>query len=558
MPEITLDQALEAAVEHHQAGRLSEAESLYRQILAVAPDHPDALHLLGLLAHQAGHLEPAIQLIGRAIELDDSVADYHSNLGTVYQADGRLDEAIAAMRRAVELNPDHPDALNNLGAALTEKGLTTEAIVNLKRAVELRPDSPDAQTNLGAALREAGRVEEAAACHRRALGLRPDHPQVYINLGAALHHQEQLDEAIAAYSRALELQPNSPQAHNNIGTALSDFGRPLEAIESFQRAIDMKPNYAHAHWNLGLAYLRVGDFARGWPECEWRWKVPRFPTPKRNFTQPQWDGSNPAGKTILVHGEQGFGDVIQFVRYVPLLVQRGATVYVEVRNELFRLLATLGGAKSIFATGDRLPTFDLQIPVMSLPLAFGTTLATIPAPNAYLTAHAASARLWRDRVGTEGLRVGLVWSGSPTHRNDPIRSILFATTAPLGRIPGVKLFSLQKGDAAAQARTPPAGMGILDHMPEVSDFSDTAALIHNLHLVITIDSAVAHLAGALGKPVWLMLPHSAEWRWFQEREDSPWYPTMRLFRQPTRGDWLRVIDRVAERLTAVAAGQELL
>ena len=550
---ITVKQALQIAVRHHQAGQLAQARALYQQILAREPNHADALHLLGVIAHQAGQNDAAIELIGRAISVKPDFPQAHCNLGNVLRDQGRLDESIAACRRAIALKPDLPEAWCNLGNALQENGQLGDAVDAYRRAIGLKPNYPEAHSNLGASLREKGQLDEAIAACRQAIALRPGFAEAHSNLGIALHVDQQLDEAVAVYRQAIALRPDLPEPHFNLGTAFRDQGLLAEAMAAYHRAIGLRRDYAEAHYNLARVLLLLrGEFLPGLNELEWRQRCRDFPLSRRTFGRPQWDGSDLANRTILLHAEQGFGDTIQFIRYVPLVAARGGTVVLECDPVLRRLLQGTSGIGRWVDFGQTLPSFDVHCPLMSLPLAFGTTIQTIPQDVPYLRADPEAVERWR--LAGDRLNVGLVWAGRPTHQNDRNRSLALSDMASLAQVREVRFHSLQKGEAGKQAKDPPAGMGLMDRTEELNDFAETAALIANLDLVISVDTAVAHLAGALGKPVWTLLPFVPDWRWLLEREDSPWYPTMRLFRQPTRGDWSSVLTRVTEALLASCSG----
>jgi Flp pilus assembly protein TadD len=514
MAQPTIQQTFNLALQHHQAGQLHDAEQLYRQILAREPNHADAMHHLGMAAGQAGRNDIAVELIGRAIAI----------------------------------KPDYPEALNNFGNALKGSGQLDEAIAAYRQAIALRPSHPDAHGNLGSALNAKGQHDEAIAAYGRAIALSSSNPVTYYNLGNALKDKGQLDEAMAAYRRAIALKPNYAEAHFNIGTAQGNKGKIEQAIAAYRRATALKPDYAEAHWNLALALLARGEFAEGWKEFEWRWECKDLPR-RRTFAQPQWDGSSLQGRTILLHSEQGLGDTIQFIRYAPLVAEHGGTVIVGTVPELHRLLQGAAGVARWLNQGETVPTFDVHCPLMSLPAIFGTTLETIPPRVPYLQADAEQVVRWKKELAADSHRfkVGLAWAGNPTHVNDRNRSISLAALAPLATVQGVSFYSLQKGDAGKQAKASP-GLHLIDRTDDLKDFADTAALVANLDLVICVDTAVAHLAGALGKPVWTLLPFTTDWRWLLKREDCPWYPSMRLFRQPGRGDWGSVIKRVGEAL----------
>jgi len=624
MAQRTIQQAFDVALQHHQAGRLQEAEQLYRLILAQQPKHAGAMHLLGVIAHQMGRNDVAVDLIRRALalnpnnakaqnnlgnvlkemgQLDGAIAAFrqaialshdlpeahsnlgsvlkdkgelaeaiavcrkaialrpnyaeaHNNLGNALRDKGQLDEAIAACRQAIALNPNLPQAHNNLGGALKDQGQLDGAIAAFRNALALNPNLPEAHSNLGNALRDKGQLDEAVAACRQAIALRPNYAEAHNNLGNALKDKGQLDEAVAAFRQALALDPNLPEAHSNVGIVQRDEGRLDEAIVAFRRAIALNPNLAEAHNNLSMALLGRGDFQQGWEEYEWRWKWKDFPSPARNFAQPRWDGGPLEDRTLLLHTEQGFGDAIQFIRYLPLVAQRGGRIIIECQAELQRLFQTIGRCQ-IVVRGQPLPGFDLHCPLLSLPRVFGTNLGNIPQDVPYLHADVEEAARWQHRLAgySPFVKVGLAWAGSPTYKNDRNRSIKLARLAPLGQAPGARFFSLQKGEAAAEAKTPPPGMELIDWTEELKDFADTAAFLANLDLVIAADTAVVHLGGAMAKPVWALLPFASDWRWLLDRADSPWYPTIRLFRQETPGDWDGVIGRVAGEISRYKSGR---
>ena len=375
--------------------------------------------------------------------------------------------------------------------------------------------------------------------------------QIHNNRGNALLDLNRLNEALASFDAALARIPNYAAALVNRGNALRSLHRAEEALASFERAIAIEPELAEAHWNKGLLCLSLGDFEAGWRGYEWRWR--RDNAPSREFAQPQWRGEDLHGKTILLHAEQGFGDTIQFLRYVPMVAGLGAKIILELPDSLVPLLDTIDGVVAIVSRDQAHPPFDLHCPLLSLAVTFGTTLATIPAPLPNLRAPAERIEKWRARLPrNEAHRIGIVWSGKPTHNNDHNRSIALARLAPLLSMPGFKFISLQSeirdADLPLLAKLP----ALLRLEEEIADFADTAAVIAELDLVIAVDTAVAHLAGSLGKPVWILLPYVLDWRWMLDREDSPWYPSARLFRQTVIGDWDSVIARLGQELARAA------
>lgn len=566
-------QDIQLAIGHQQAGRLDEAEAIYRRLLADSPDDSDAVQLLTLLLGQLGRNGQAMEIVNAAIAAKPDCAEFHNTKGEVLRRMNRWDDAIAAYDGAMRLKEHFVEACSNKGIALWFKGQTREAIAAWTQAVQWNPNFAQAHCNLGNALKESGRFEEAISAYTRALQILPGLAEARINLGNALQETGQFDQAIAMYAEVLKTHPTWPEAHNNLGNALRESGRldeaeasirraialrPTmaeaynnlgnvlksarrldEAIAAYEQAIRINPKRAEAHVNLGQSLLLQSDFARGFGEYEWRWALKAaLPPPLRS---PRWDGIDLGGKTILLHAEGGFGDSIQFVRYVPLVVQRGGKVILQCRKELKRLMENLPGVDGFCSPGEPLPQFDAHCPLLSLPLAMGTTVQTIPAQIPYLRA------LGKRKLDGEGPHIGLAWAGTLDNRDAHNRHIPVHELSPLAKIKAT-FHSLQVGPAAADFQRVPE-LKMTDHSSELNDFADTAALVDALDLVITVDTAVAHLAGAMGKRVWLMLSAVPEWRWLLDREDSPWYPTMRLYRQKSAGDWRGVVARIAEALT---------
>jgi tetratricopeptide (TPR) repeat protein len=553
---------LARAVALHQQGALDAAEPLYRRVLDDAPRHADALHLLGVLAAQQGRHAEAIALIAAAIAEVPGEASFHANLGRACKAAGQQGNALAAFDQAIALGSSDPGVFSDRGSILLELGRAPAALESFERASALHREDAGACNNRGNALRALDRNAEALDSFDRAIALRPDYADAFCNRGNILQELDRFAEALASYDQALVLQPDHVDALANRGAVLRALGRYSGALDDYDRALRLRPDHIAARFGRSLCLLQMGDLARGWAAYEWRWRTARFAARAGRFAQAPWLGTGAlAGKTILLHAEQGFGDTLQFCRYVAPVAARGARVVLEVARPLARLMATLDDAAEVIAEGDKLPAFDLHCPLMSLPLAFGTTLETIP-PPARLVPVPDRVAGWQLRLaGAPGVRVGLVWAGSsnktyPEGRAiDRRRSITLDHYAPLAAVAGVSFMSVQKGETARQTAAPPAGMALLDVTAELDDFADTAALIAALDLVISVDTAVAHLAGSLGKPVWILTPFDADWRWLAGRSDSPWYPTARLFRQPAIGDWASVIaDVVAALRGFVGAG----
>ncbi|MGN6232203.1 MAG: tetratricopeptide repeat protein [Trinickia sp.] len=567
-----IDNLLREAIELQQNGAFAEAETTYREILALRPRHFDALQLLGALALQQRRYEEGVTFLMRALEIDARQAPVHSNLAFALNPLGRHDAALAAANRALALKSGFVDAQNNRGVALAGLDRADEALASFEKVLAAKPDFPEAWSNRSCALRDLGLPEDAVASCDRALALRPNYAEAWSNRANALSDLNRPADAQASYERALAASPDFADAWNNLGLTFVDQNRHADALACYERALALSPDSAETHWNRALCLLQMGDLAAGFAEYEWRWRRKRIAPSQRRFDAPLWLGDAPVeGKTILLHAEQGLGDTLQFCRYAALVAKRGARVVLEVQPELERLLAGLEGVDELVASGEPLPAFDFHCPLLSLPLALRTVASTIPADTPYLFADAQASVRWRARIESavprHTLKVGLVWAGGhrphvpELRKNDARRSLSVDRFAPIMQVPGVQCFSLQKGEKAARQLTAmrehhEASRHVIDWTEELTDFADTAALVDNLDLVISVDTSTAHLAGAMNKPVWILNRLDTCWRWMLEREDTPWYPSARLFRQPTLGDWDSVIERIAHALAAVAAGAE--
>jgi tetratricopeptide (TPR) repeat protein len=577
------------ALSHHQAGRLAEAESLYRQICAIDPRHVDGLYLLGVLARQRGRNEVAIDLIGRVLALRPDFAEAHHDLGAVLLVQDKPNDAMACFERAVGLKPDYAEAHYNQAIALMRVNRLDDAATRYERALALKPDFADAHNGLGAVLLFQDKPNDALACFERALALKPDHFEALNNRGSALRNLKVPAQALASYDLALAIKPDYAEAHYNRGNALLGLMRPAEALASFERALAIKPDYAQAlnnrgnalrilrrhaealasfdkavaikpdyaetHWNRSCLWLLLADFDRGWKEYEWRWKTQEFAFGRRDFAQPQWRGEEPlAGRTILLHAEQGYGDAIQFVRYAPLVAARGAKVILEVPPPLTALFSRTAGVALVIGRGATLPEFDCHCPLVGLPLAFKTRLATIPAAVPYLSAAQDRVIKWQQRLPPpRKRRIGIAWAGNPAFKGDQTRSIGLARLSPLLAVAGVEFLSLQRDLRDGDRDILRSNSHVMQVGDAIEDFGDAAAIMSSVDLVISSDTSVAHLAGAMGKPVWVLLQYDADWRWLLGRGDSPWYPTARLFRQPDIDDWEGVVARLMEELAAAVA-----
>ena len=548
----------ELGLAYLRSGRWMDAQVCCDQALATDPKHADSFFLMGLLAIEANHWDHAVEWLARALGETVKV-EYLIALGAALRRLQRFDEATKAFEKAVQLKPDNPQAWKSFANALGEAGRTDDALLAWQQVLKLDPGDKDAGYQClekrGVIMHNLKRFEEALSDHQQAHALDPASANACINAGAALQALHRDEEALVWFDRAVGLKPNLFAALRNKALSLIQVGRFDEAITILNRADTIDPGNSEIAWNLALLQLMAGDFEAGWAGREARWRGKMRPASYPHFPQPMWLGDTDIdGKTILVQEDEGLGDTLQFARYIPLLAARGARVILVVRDQMVPLLAGLPGVSQCIprTPSKPLPPFDLHCPVCSLPYAFGTRLDTIPAEVRYLPAPSeALVRAWNGRLeqqaGDRGqLRIGLVWSGNPKHDNDRNRSIALSS---LLRIADTKatFVSLQKdlrpGDQELLAQS-----SILDLTSQLTDFAETAALVCCLDLVITVDTSVAHLASALGRPTWILLPFVPDYRWLLNREDSPWYPTVRLFRQSTRGDWNDVVQRVRNAL----------
>jgi tetratricopeptide (TPR) repeat protein len=550
-----LGHTLEQGVVAHRAGRLDEAEKVYGRILKSLPDQFDALLLLAQLKMARGKAAEAHRLAAAAVAARPDSAEALVVLGHVLRALRRDDEALSSFDKALAIAPGHVDALGGRGDALLARGRADEALQCFDKVLTLAPGHREARANRGAVLAKLERYEEALAEFNAVLAQAPQHPMALYNRANALASIGQNAEAIATYDRLLAGIPQHATAWNNRGNALMALKRHAEATASFAKAIALKPDFADAHFNQSLALLAVGDYPRGFSAYEWRWKRSGMPAARRNYGRPLWLGEFLlARKTILIHSEQGLGDCIQFARYIPMLARAGANVVLEVQPELKSLLSRLAGVSQVFARGEALPNFDVQCPVGSLPLAHKTELASIPSDIPYLTADEGRVTKWRPRVeALKSPRVAVAWAGNVNHANDRNRSIALAQLKPLWESSAAHFVSLQREPRRADADELKKVPAILHLGDELADLDDTSAIIALCDLVISVDTSVAHLAAAMGRPTWVLLPFAPDWRWTLEGERSPWYPAARLFRQPQLGDWASVIERVRMELAKLGS-----
>jgi Flp pilus assembly protein TadD len=536
-----------------ERGELVEAVSLGERWVGLRPESADARMVLGSLLESLEQLSESERHLRMAVGHAPENAEAHFRLGCVLFKQKQLAEAAGVLESGLRLRPDDADRWNLLGTTLHQLGLPERARQAYLQALRVQPDFPEALSNLGAQLVDVGKFAEAEPFLRRALQLDSTLMNAACNLANASVRRGEALEAIGYLRKVLEVDPMHVEGLCTLGYTLDVLGDDASAAACFRLALQRDPEFVVARYNQSIHILGAGDLKRGWREYELRWKVRVFGPPPMEFTQPQWAGEELRGQRIYVYSEQGLGDTLQFVRYVPLLVERGAEVVLQVQPPLKNLLRDLHPSVCVVTDVSEVGRFDHHCALMSLAGAFGTELHSIPAGVPYLRVGAEAAAKWAGRIDGAGLRVGLVWSGNPEHTRDRLRSVKFEQIRRLTETAGVTFYSLQKGPAAGQLKECDAGRRVIDLGPELLDFTDTAAVVEQLDLVIAVDTAVAHLAGALGRPVWILVAHAPDWRWLRERTDSPWYPTARLFRQVERGRWDDVLDAVQGGLEGLAA-----
>lgn len=531
-------------------GKIDEAMAAHRRSIELDPKSADAWNNLGIVLQDAGRLEDALAAHQKSLSLNPNQIDAIENAGLVLQKLKRNDEALALLRKAIAARPDSPDSLSNLGAVLCDLEQFAEAMTHIEKAIRLRPDFAEAHNNLGLIHRAQKAYPAARTAHERAIAIRPDFMEAWSNLGQTLQLQGLTHEAMDAYRRAVKLRPGFSDVYSSMGTAQVELQQLDDAIGSFREAIRLRPNYALAHFNLSQALLMTGQWREGWEEQEWRWKARELKLPKTSFTQPEWTGEPLNGRRIFIYCEQGFGDSIMFARFLPLVAKRGGRIVLGCQREVQKLLASVEGVEQTIVAGEDIPPVDLQCALMSLPRFFDTTPLTVPREIPYLHPDPQLVDLWRQRVSVADgkFKVGLVWAGRPDHKNDRNRSMPLKALLPLANAENVWFCSLQKGTATRQLREVESTWPIVDYSDQLADFSQTAALIENLDLIITPDTAAAHLAGAIGKPVWVITAFLVDWRNMLNRRDNPWYPSMCLFRQTRAGEWETPVLEVLEAL----------
>jgi Flp pilus assembly protein TadD len=536
------------------SGRAGDAVEPLRRCLELDSSYPEAHLLLGNALSDLDQHEAAIEAFQQAVRAKPSDVDALNNLGIALMKVGRNDEAAQHLLQVVQSNPGNVQALVNLGGALYKLERYEEALTHLQKACSIDPRNCDALNVLGSTYFALQRYEEAANVLGELLKIDPQRVNAYRERGVALREMGRLDEAVALCKRAVELEPTRYEALKSLAVAYLYQGKIDASAETFDRALVGRPDHAEGRTERAMTYLMAGDFSRGWADYEWRVHVKSFIP--RTLTQPSWNGEDLTGKTILVYAEQGLGDSLQFVRYLRLVQERGARVLFECPKSLHPLLASCRGIDELIASGEPLPDFDVQSPLLSLPHRLGLPEPKdSPAPP-YLSADPALIDHWKSELaGLDGFRVGINWQGSPIHKSDRFRSIPFSQFLPLAKVPGVRLISLQKGFGREQLYASAECESVLDLSSRLEEkagaFMDTAAALHSLDLVITSDTALAHLAGSIGRPVWVVLSAIPDWRWLQHQERTPWYPSMRLFRQKALGDWSTVFAHIASNLQSL-------
>jgi tetratricopeptide (TPR) repeat protein len=563
----------------HQQNNFVEAQAIYEKILCIQPDHFDVLQLLGSLLAQIKKHSEAIKYLSKALKINPNDARTQCNQGIVLKELKRFDEALSSYNQAIAIEPYYADAFNNRGIVLQELKRFDEALSSYNQAIAIEPkfaqayynrgivlqelkrfdealDSYDqaisinsnfvnAYNNKGVILKSLKRFDEALSVYNQAISIKPDYSKTYYNQGIALQELNRHDEALISYDQAIAINPDYPEAYNNVGNTLQELKQFDKALVNYNHAISIDPDYADAFFNKSTLLILRGDYSEGWQLYEWRWKQKHNINSRRHYKKPLWLGNESLiDKTLLITIEQGFGDYIQFIRYALLVQKLDVKVILEVPSILISVVATLKGQFTLVETGKPLPDFDYHCPVASLPLAFKTTLKSIPGELPYLYANENCKKKWGKKLGKKTItRIGLVWAGNPDHTNDYNRSLLLKQFSSLLTLP-FEFHSLQKDLREVDAQTLIDFPDLYQHQDELHDFSDTAALIDAMDIIISVDTSVAHLAGAMGKKLWLLLPYLPDFRWMLDREDSPWYPCAILYRQKKINDWDSALEKL--------------
>jgi tetratricopeptide (TPR) repeat protein len=544
----------------YQASHNNElAIERYEQALAINPKNADVLNNLGLALHGSGRQEDAIERYEQALVINPDYAEVFNNLGNALRELDKQQEAINHYEKALILNRDFAEAYNNLGLVIQDLDRQEESTKHFKKAIVIKPDYAEAHNNLGNALKEINQQEEAIKHYKQALIIRPDYVETRTNLGLMYHEMGELEEAIKQYEQALIIRPDYAEAHYQLGNTLQELARLEEAIKHYQLAISIKPDYAEAHYNMGLTYLLKGALREGWRNYEWRYKTKKFKHYKRVIDKPKWNGTSLKNRTILIHAEQGLGDTIQFIRYAPIVANTGGNVIVECHPGIIHLFESYKNSVTFIGKGEPLPDFDVHCSLLSLPGILNTTIDTIPSEINYIHTDKRLASSWKEKLSNSNkFKIGIFWQGNKNHNRDKFRSIPLKNFESLLSFSEIDFINLQKGEGHEQVIEYGFSNLITDYTAEMDNeerFSDTAALMQSLDLVIGTDTAIIHLAGAMGIPTWLLLPFHPDWRWMLKIEDTPWYPTMRLFRQEEIGNWHTVVKKIERELEKMICKQ---
>lgn len=560
----SIQEKLYEANRAYRAGRLQEAIAGYQEVLELSPKEPNVLTNLAVALRATGRNDEAVNYLGRAIDLDPDNPHSHFNLGNAYRSAERLEQAVTCYSRAIELDRDYLSVYSNLALTLKDLKRFDEAIRCLAAALQRFPDDPNLYANLGVVLWGAKKTEASIAAYQRVAALSAmdavaerrfhNDGQFFYNFGAALFKAGRFEEAIEIERKAASLKSDFAEPYAIIGQSLASMGRMEEALNAFEEALARDPENKQAHRGRTRTLLLAGNYELGFAEYEWRWA--RSGAVKRSFNQPEWEGDEINGRRILLYSEQGLGDTIQMARYIPLVAAKSGTVIVQCQPSLVSLIATMDGIDASIGDDDRVPAFDCHAPLFSLPRLLGTTIENIPASIPYLRVEG-STNAGSRSTDDSPLRIGIAWAGSPSHEDDANRSCDLTNFMPILSLPRTQYYSLQVGPRSADIAMNGCGAFLADLSPRIGDFTDTARIVSDLDLVICVDTAVAHLGGALGKPVWILLPFSPDWRWMLDRDDSPWYPTMRLYRQPSPGDWKSVFDDVCHDLQQLVTASSI-
>ncbi|MBF0194732.1 MAG: tetratricopeptide repeat protein [Magnetococcales bacterium] len=537
-----------------EQGKLDKAIANLKKAITIQPDYIKAYNKIGNIKKKQGKLDEAVDSYQKAITINPNFADAYNNLSVVLIDQGKWDKAVANCRKVISLNPDIAITHFNLGNALKEQGKLDEAIASYNKAISIKPDFKKAYLNIGNTLKEQGKFDEAIARYKKIISITPDYAIAHSNIGIILQEQGKVDEAVARYKKAISIKPDYAEAHSNFGNTLQEQGKLDEAIARYKKAISIKPDLAEAHNNLGVSLLLSGDFENGWVEYEW-WRKCKDNIPI-SLSKPLWDGTSLEGKTILLHCDQGLGDNLQFVRYTELIKKKGATVALLCPQPLQAIFKTVNSIDCLITNSSLIPPHDYQASLLSLPMIFRTTLESIPNKVPYLHTDQKLVDKYANLMANlEGFKVGIVWSGNPKFKNNKNRSIGADFMAKLLDVQGCIFISLQKEAKDDELKIFSKRSNFLDLSDHLEDFAETAAVMANLDLVISSDTSVIHLAGAIGKPAWALLMFNPDWRWLLKKDDSPWYPTLRLFRQPAPRKWKIVIEGVVNKLLKVVSGE---